>query len=156
MIVEGMEQIDQRIQQIHDRIADPTKLLQYGQRLLSKSIAQNFLQGGRPVSWPPRVSDVQGRLRRLDKQTHPLLRKTGRLANSAVSTNNGGESVSRIVIGAPQSSLSQGTTVEYAVYHNSAEPRNRLPRRAFLLFQPEDLSTFIAYARIWYWWGYTS
>lgn len=153
-MIDGLDNFFNRLAEIRNRCENPEFLLKYGQQLISRSLAQNFLHEGRPHPWAPRVSDAHGRFKYPDKATHPILRKTGRLANATVSTNHSGESISRISISPQESTLEQGTYVPYGKYHQSEEgPRTRLARRIFLLFQPEDISNFSARARAWLWWG---
>jgi phage gpG-like protein len=61
----------------------------------------------------------------------PILDRTGALKRSLTSANATG---SRTVI--TKTSLTIGTTIPYGIYHQSTEPRTKLPRRA-----PIDLTT---------------
>jgi phage gpG-like protein len=63
---------------------------------------------------------------------YPLLVATGRLANSLLGPSNPG-SISKIT----KLSLTFGTSVPYGVYHQSDEPRHRMPLRKFLFIGPE-------------------
>lgn len=63
---------------------------------------------------------------------YPLLVRTGRLSNSLLGPNNPG-SISKITA----LSLTFGTSVPYGIYHQSDEPRNKMPLRKFLFIGPE-------------------
>lgn len=63
---------------------------------------------------------------------YPLLVATGRLAASLLGPNNPG-SISKIT----KLSLVFGTSVPYGIYHQSDEPRSKIPLRKFLFIGPE-------------------
>jgi len=152
--IDGMDAVRARLRQITQRMQRPEPYLRAAGVAISRSIAQNFLAQGRPTAWPRRVSDAQGRPKYTDPATHPILRKSGRMANAAVSTNNRGESVSRLTRKSNRDHYyDQGLTVPYAMYHQSEEPREKLARRPFLLFQIHDVSGRIAQARLFFWRG---
>ena len=149
--LEGMDSVLRRVAVIAAHAARPQPALKAAQRILGASIARNFAQAGRPDRWPRRVSNAAGQFIRPDTQTHPLLRKSGRMAAAASSTNHGGDSISRITIAREASQLEQGLTVPYAIYHQSDAPRRRLPRRPFLLLHAEDATAIREAARLFLW-----
>ena len=63
---------------------------------------------------------------------YPLLVRTGALAASLLGPNNRG-SISKIT----NLSLTFGTSIPYGVYHQSDEPRKKIPLRKFLFIGPE-------------------
>ncbi len=63
---------------------------------------------------------------------YPLLVRTGALSASLLGPNNKG-SVSKIT----PLSLTFGTSIPYGIYHQSDEPRKRVPLRKFLFIGPE-------------------
>lgn len=63
---------------------------------------------------------------------YPLLVRTGRLSSSVLGPNNPG-SISKIT----ELSLTFGTSVPYGIYHQSDEPRHKIPLRKFLFIGPE-------------------
>lgn len=63
---------------------------------------------------------------------YPLLVRTGALAASLLGPNNKG-SVSKVT----NLSLTFGTSIAYGKYHQSDEPRRKLPLRKFLFIGPE-------------------
>lgn len=63
---------------------------------------------------------------------YPLLVRTGKLSNSLLGPNNDG-SVSKIT----PLSLTFGTSIKYGIYHQSDEPRSKMPLRKFLFIGPE-------------------
>ena len=63
---------------------------------------------------------------------YPLLVRTGALSASLLGPNNKG-SISKI----SPLSLVFGTSIEYGIYHQSDEPRKKIPLRKFLFIGPE-------------------
>lgn len=63
---------------------------------------------------------------------YPLLVRTGRLAKSMLSKTAPG-AVALI----SEQSLTIGTTVRYGIYHQSDEPRKKIPLRKFVFIGPE-------------------
>lgn len=82
---------------------------------------------------------------------YPLLVRTGRLAASTLGPNNPG-SVSKIT----NLSLVFGSSVPYGVYHQSDEPRSRIPLRKFIFIGPEapSFATSEQMGRLERWLGY--
>lgn len=66
---------------------------------------------------------------------YPLLVATGRLATSLLSPGSPGN-----VTNIGPTELTMGTTVPYGIYHQSDQPRKKIPLRKFLFIGPE--STF--------------
>lgn len=63
---------------------------------------------------------------------YPLLVRTGRLANSLLSKSAAG-AIAEIT----KTQLTVGTSVDYGVYHQSDDPRSKIPLRKFLFIGPE-------------------
>ncbi len=63
---------------------------------------------------------------------YPLLVRSGLLSNSLLGPNNTG-SISKIT----PLSLTFGTSVKYGIYHQSDDPRSKIPLRKFLFIGPE-------------------
>lgn len=63
---------------------------------------------------------------------YPLLVRSGRLARSF-----GGPGAPSNITQIEKLSLTMGTTVEYGAYHQSDEPRSKIPLRKFLFIGPE-------------------
>jgi len=63
---------------------------------------------------------------------YPLLVRTGALAASLLGPNNKG-SISKIT----PLTLSFGSSIKYGIYHQSDEPRKKIPLRKFLFIGPE-------------------
>ncbi len=82
---------------------------------------------------------------------YPLLVATGRLAASLLGPNNPG-SVSKIT----NLSLTFGTSVPYGIYHQSDDPRAKIPLRKFLFIGPEapQFATSEQQGRLERWLGY--
>lgn len=107
---------------------------QVGEDLLG-DFRQNFLQEGgvfgtgKWARWAPlRPSTVADRLRRGYGGAHPILQRTGTLYTGVTSRGAPGN-----VFEVGPNYLVIGTTVPYAVYHNSSAPRtSNLPRRPII------------------------
>lgn len=63
---------------------------------------------------------------------YPLLVRSGKLARSF-----GGPGAPSNITQIEKISLTMGTTVEYGAYHQSDEPRSKIPLRKFLFIGPE-------------------
>lgn len=64
---------------------------------------------------------------------YPLLRRSGRLEKSITSPNAEG---SILIIG--KNSVTIGTSIKYAIFHNSDDPRSKIPQRKFVFIGPES------------------
>jgi hypothetical protein len=82
---------------------------------------------------------------------YPLLVRTGALMNSLLGPNNRG-SISKIT----NLSLTFGTSIKYGIYHQSDEPRSKIPLRKFLFIGPEAprFATSDQMGRLQRWRGY--
>ncbi len=82
---------------------------------------------------------------------YPLLVRTGALAASTLGPNNPG-SISKIT----ELSLTFGSSIPYGIYHQSDEPRSKLPQRKFLFIGPEAsrFATSEQMGRLQRWTGY--
>lgn len=82
---------------------------------------------------------------------YPLLKASGKLAASLLSPNADG-SISKIT----PLSLVFGTSVAYAIYHQSDEPRKKIPLRKMLFIGPEapQFATDDQMGRLQRWVGY--
>ncbi len=82
---------------------------------------------------------------------YPLLVRTGSLAASVLGPSNPG-SVSLIT----KLSLIFGTSIPYGIYHQSDEPRSKIPLRKFLFIGPEapQFATSDQQGRLQRWVGY--
>lgn len=84
---------------------------------------------------------------------YPLLVRTGTLAASLLGPNNPG-SISKIT----PLSLTFGTSIKYGIYHQSDEPRSKIPLRKYLFIGPEapSFATSEQMGRAERWLGYIS
>lgn len=82
---------------------------------------------------------------------YPLLVRTGRLSASLLGPGNPG-SVSSIT----KLSMAFGTSIKYGIYHQSDEPRSKIPLRKFLFIGPEapSFATSEQMGRAERWLGY--
>ena len=104
---------DDWVDEAGDKAEDLDGVLDSIGRLLVDSVHKNFQAEGRPDPWMPRV----------DNLSHPILRKSGALYSSIDYDVNGLE-------------VSVFAGEEYGKYHD--EGTSRLPKRPFLIMQPED------------------
>jgi phage gpG-like protein len=132
--LEGIENIQQRLDQIASRAEHPEQPLRQSAEILSRSMQTTFSQQGRPA-WQKR--------RHEERYRHPILDKTGRMKRAATSTAHHGESICRVETAPNESSLEIGLLVEYGVtyadYHQHAEPHVSPPQRSFMGIYPEDV-----------------
>lgn len=91
-------------------------------RLLQPQIRRQFGSNGRG-RWPPRR----------DNLPHPLLRKTRRMFNSLTNSGHPDNVDQRT-----PSTLTYGTSVPYAIFHERRDIATRIPQRAFLEPIAED------------------
>ena len=84
---------------------------------------------------------------------YPLLVRSGTLAASLLGPNNAG-SISKIT----PLSLTFGTSIKYGIYHQSDEPRSKIPLRKYLFIGPEapSFATSEQMGRAERWLGYIS
>jgi len=143
--ITGLEEIVETIGGIHDRARDPSPALHVVANLLEAHVQRNFAtqgtQGGHP--WPPLASStVQARTKRWGYYRRwapaagvtavaPVLVWHGRLQRSFA---RGGVAHIRIV---SPSGLTWGSGVVYGIYHQSTQPRSRLPRRPPIAFRDD-------------------
>ncbi len=82
---------------------------------------------------------------------YPLLVRTGKLAASLLGPNNPG-SISKVT----KLSLVFGTSIPYGIYHQSDDPRSKIPLRKFLFIGPEapQFATSEQQGRLERWVGY--
>jgi len=64
---------------------------------------------------------------------YPLLRRTGKLRRSIIGPKAEG---SIFILG--KKSVVIGTSIKYAAFHNSDEPRGKMPQRKFVFIGPES------------------
>lgn len=84
---------------------------------------------------------------------YPLLLRSGSLAASLLSANAAG-SIADIT----KTSLSFGTSIPYGIYHQSDDPRSKIPLRKFLFIGPEasEFANSDQMGRLTRWKGYVS
>lgn len=130
----GISSIQRRLATFGQSIEHMEPAWDYIGKQLLRDFAKNFAQEGGVFGgysrWPQLASStVAERARTMGPwfAAHPILVRTGRLE---ASVEQRGASGNVYEVGA--NSLTIGTTVPYAVYHNSSAPRKHLPRRAIV------------------------
>lgn len=110
------------------------------------SIERNFAAGGRPVKWRP-LSLGQKMIWHEKRSTWST--KSGKMTKSGAAAWRGripltdtGRLRRSITYQATTNSMSIGTNLEYAQYHQYGSAGGKIPARPFLLFQTEDLEYF--------------
>jgi hypothetical protein len=140
----GLKEITARIGGMQDRAADPQPSLEVVANLLELHVAKTFATEGAHSGnvWPPLApSTVKARTRRWGYYRHaptggagpsaPILVWRGQLRGSF---GRGHPQHVRVV---SPSGLIWGSSVAYAIYHQSTRPRSRLPRRPPIAFRDE-------------------
>lgn len=138
----GIQEISERIGGIQERVANPQPALETVANLLEAHVAKTFATEGAHSGhvWPPLApSTVKARTRRWGYYrqaptggagpTNPILVWRGHLRGSF---RRGHPAHVRVV---SPSGLTWGSSVDYAIYHQSTRPRIRLPRRAPVAFR---------------------
>lgn len=82
---------------------------------------------------PTRREHYKAQKKRKYGFVYPLLKATGRLEKS-LTDGDSGEAVNQIV---NKDTLYLGTEVPYGIFHQSDEPRSKIPLRKFLFIGPE-------------------
>lgn len=85
-----------------------------------------------PGKYEPISERYGARKEKLVGFRYPLLVKTGAMAASLLGPNNPGS----VAIIQPQS-MTWGTSIPYTIYHQSDEPRTKIPLRKVLFIGPE-------------------
>lgn len=110
-------------------------------RIPLTEIGKRFLESRKFIfdmtrSGPGKYKDLspkyKRRKERLIGQAYPILFLSGALKKSI--TERGGQNIFKV----RQKTLTIGTRVPYAPYHQSKAPRTKIPRREFLFWGPES------------------
>ena len=128
--IAGEVQMDRGIARFADGVADYRPIWPiieddyYAQE--KDQFASQGAEGGSP--WQP-LSDQYAGWKAQHYPGQPILQRTGALYRSLTSPNDGnGVRIEGRKV------LTLGTTLPYAIYHQSIAPRNRLPRRPEIMF----------------------
>ena len=131
---QGISSIQRKLASFGQSVEHMEPAWDYIGKQLLRDFAKNFAQEGGVFGgysrWPQLAdSTVAARARKYGPwfAAHPILVNSGKLE---ASVEQRGASGNVFEVGA--NSLTIGTTVPYAVYHNSSAPRKRLPRRAIV------------------------
>ena len=87
-----------------------------------------------PGQYPDLSSKYKKRKKRAVGFVYPILKLTGRLDDS-VTNKAHPENIERIF----KNGMELGTSVPYAIYHQSDDPRTKIPLRKFLFIGPESV-----------------
>lgn len=117
------------LEQLRQRIEDPSDILEIIGENLVISTEQRFIDSEDPQGFSWENLAPLTRDRKLKKERgyadKPLLTSRADLATSIISQLQA-------------NSLVVGSTSQYAVFHQSTRPRNKIPRRAFLGVSEDD------------------
>ena len=121
-IIEGIPELSRVFKTLSNRLSDFREPLEKSAQLVLTDVDYNFsTEGSLSGGWQPLArSTVKGRLREGFGGEHPILQRTGRLRGSFSSRVTATKAV--ITSDSP-----------YFVYHQSRQPRTKIPRRAMLL-----------------------
>jgi len=120
--IEGVPELSRVLALTHSKVSNFKKPLWSSAQLILQDVERNFTTEGSLVGgWAPLAeSTVRGRIREGYGGAHPILQRTGALRKSFYSFVDSKRAV--ITSKSP-----------YFVYHQSRQPRKRLPRRAMLV-----------------------
>ena len=124
---------------VSDAIADAFK--QIGDMTIPlTSITRDFYQSQKAIfmlKGPGQYEDLADSTKKAKERArysvYPILKRTGRLADSTLKPDHP-EAINKII---NKNSLFIGTRVPYGIFHNSDEPRTKIPLRKFLFIGPE-------------------
>lgn len=121
--IEGEKQFSRRLSLMADGVEDFTEPLEKVEGEVMKSFDRNFAaRGGLFGGWPPPAKNYG----------HPLLEKTGEMRGAFVSVVS-------------SDSVEFGNPTSYFKYHQSKEPRSKIPRRVMMKLD-QQRRTFIVKA----------
>lgn len=86
-----------------------------------------------PGGYPDLAESTKKQKKRLGIPLYPILKRSGRLEASI--TGPGAEGSINII---GRKSLIIGTAISYGIFHNSDEPRSKIPQRKFVFIGPES------------------
>jgi phage gpG-like protein len=143
--LEGEVVVDRMLRGIEERAADVSgawpAVVAVFRDVVGKAFATEGGSTGAP--WKPLARSTQAERRRLGfPPAHPILRRTGALARS-LTTPDGA------IVSTTPTTLRIGSAVPYFRYHQSNEPRTRLPRRAPVNLTADDRTALMHPLRLW-------
>jgi phage gpG-like protein len=125
--IEGDKQFSRRLHIVTDGVSDFTNPLKQVSTELHKTFQLNFSQrGGLFGGWPERTPQFKKGQR---TDTWPLLEKTGVMRKSFLTSST-------------KTKIELTNSAEYFKYHQSNQPRKRIPRRVMMKID-QDRKTFI-------------
>jgi phage gpG-like protein len=139
--IEGVPEVSRILLMTNQKVTNFKKPLWNSAKMVLQDVERNFQTEGSLVGgWSPLAeSTVKGRIREGYGGAHPILQKTGSLKRSFFSA-----------VDAKKAVISSKSP--YFVYHQSREPRQRLPRRAMLVMTEytkenivEEFNKFLRY-----------
>ena len=108
-------------------------------------MAREWFKGNRSIfdsnrKGPGRYVDLSDTYKKTKKRdvgfVYPILKRSGRLMRSITQASNP-DSINMIL---NKNTMVLGTKVEYGIYHQSQEPRNKMPYRPFLFVGVEQIA----------------
>ena len=124
--------------------------------ILRNDVDSIFKMEGRKPSWPQlQDSTIRDRIRHGFSGAHPILQRTKLLRDSLRKRSH-----PKHIFVSKKLSMEFGTTVPYAIYHQSSKPRqkvisgpragqDRLPRRQFIWLDKKVVAKIIGKIRQW-------
>lgn len=146
LTLEGDIVLDRMLQGMEDRARDLTPawpgVVRAFREIVGRAFATEGASTGSP--WPPLTERTQrDRATEGFEPQHPILQRTKTLMRSLVVGDSGGFVHTR------PDALEIGTNVEYFPYHQSNQPRARLPRRAPVLLTMDDRHALMRPVRLY-------
>ena len=120
--IEGVPELSRILALTHKKVSNFKEPLFRSSQLILRDVERNFeTEGGLVGGWKPLTeSTIKDRIRQGYGGAHPILQRTGSLRRSFYSFVDSKRAI--ITSKSP-----------YFVYHQSRQPRKRLPRRAMLV-----------------------
>lgn len=129
-IISFIAENDEEIRKLFDDAKDKVSDL----RIPFGLIANNWYQGNKKIfslKGPGLYTDLSAGYKIQKKRAvgfyYPILKRTGALERSLISKND-----SKAVSFVGRQELVLGTSVDYGIYHQSDEPRAKIPQRKFI------------------------
>ena len=137
--IEGEAQLAHTLEGVSGSVADLSDAWRFiARNVVYPSIALNFAMEGRPERWPE-LSEAYAKWKLRTVGPVPILQLHGGLVTAMTTEGSGGGKVEEIEPHSLTIGIERGGPIFYGIFHTSRRPRRTgLPRRQFLMLQPED------------------
>lgn len=147
LTVEGIPEVDRMLQGIEQRSQDVSpawpQVVEAFQAIVARAFSSEGGSTGAP--WPQLARSTQLQRKRLGlPPAHPILVRSGKLMR-ALTTGEG----AYVRTSANRFEYLLSSVVGYFKYHQSRQPRSRIPRRAPVLFTGDDKNALVFPIRLY-------